>query len=119
MTLLYETSILGLAVKVFSDRVEYKTGLGGALEVIPIAQIASIKLGSFLVNRLTIETTGGREYVVTTGNKKEVAAANSAAAHRSAAAIKGGGLVLVLRREFRCVDMAAVPLGREDKQSDA
>src|SRR5260221_970284 len=75
MGLLYETSILGMSVRVFSDRVEYKTGFVGAVESIPINQIASIKLGSFLLNRLVIETTGGREYVITTGKKKEVAAA--------------------------------------------
>ena len=75
MGLLYETSILGFSVRVFSDRVEYTTGFGGAVESIPINQIASIKLGNFLLNRIVIETTGGREYEINTGKKKEVAAA--------------------------------------------
>jgi hypothetical protein len=73
MALLYETSILGMAVKVFSDRIEYKAGIGSGVEVIPISQIVSIKLGSWIVNRMTIETSGGREYVIVTSKKKEVA----------------------------------------------
>jgi hypothetical protein len=75
MALIYETRILGMSVKVFSDRVEYKPGLGSGVQLIPVNQIASIKLSQWLVNRLVIETTGGREYVITTGKKKEVAEA--------------------------------------------
>ena len=86
MTLLYETSLLGFSIKVFSNHIEYKAGLGGAIEMIPIAQIAGVKVGSFLVNRLTIETTGGREYVVPTGKKKEIATA----IYQAQAALRSG-----------------------------
>jgi hypothetical protein len=75
MTLIYETKLLGMSVRVFSDRVEYKPGLGSGVQIISVNQIASIKLGQWLVNRLVIETTGGREYVITTSKKKEVAEA--------------------------------------------
>jgi hypothetical protein len=70
---LYATSSFGLSVRVFSDRVEYKKPLG--LDIIPVSQIASVGVGSFLLNRLVIETTGGRKYVIATSRKKEVAEA--------------------------------------------
>jgi hypothetical protein len=73
MGLIFETRTLGISVKVFSERLEYKRGLGAGVDSIPIAQIASIKLGSWLINRLTIETTGGREYAIVTNKKQAVA----------------------------------------------
>lgn len=75
---LYETSnAIGISVKVFPDRVEYR--VLGQVEVIPISQIASIRPASIFLNKVTIETSGGREYVLATGKKKEVVEAISRA----------------------------------------
>jgi len=60
-------------IKIFSDRVEYKPAWLNGLEIIPIAQISSVKIGNWAAMQVVIETTGGREYVVRTGKKQEVA----------------------------------------------
>lgn len=85
MALAYETSTLGISVRVFSDRVEYKAGFASPVQSIPINQITSIKLGSIL-SRIVIKTTGGREYAIVTGKKRETADAiyRAQAALRSA-----------------------------------
>ncbi len=75
MALIYETGFLGMSIRVFSDHVEYKPGLASGVDWIPINQIASVKVGSWLINRMVIETTGGRDFVITTGKKKQIAAA--------------------------------------------
>jgi hypothetical protein len=72
MQLVFETTMLGIAVRVYSDRVEYKNFIG-PLESIPINQIASIKLGGSLVNRIVIETTCGHRYAIATAKKQELA----------------------------------------------
>jgi len=70
MALVYETSTLGISVRVVSDRVEYKAGFASPVQSIPINQITSIKLGSIL-SRIVIKTTGGREYAIVTGKKRD------------------------------------------------
>src|SRR6476646_7214515 len=74
MGLIYETRMWGGNwIKVFSDRVECKPAWLNGIETIPLDQIASIKVGNWAANRIIIETTGGREYVMLTNKKKEVA----------------------------------------------
>ena len=60
------------AIKVFADRIEYKHGLGGALDTIPLDQIASVR-PAVLASALTIETTGGFRREMVTVKKKELA----------------------------------------------
>jgi hypothetical protein len=69
---IYETSILGISIKVYPDRVEYRDSFMSPAQSIPIDQIASIRPADIL-NKLRLETTGGREIVLVTGRKKEVA----------------------------------------------
>jgi hypothetical protein len=73
MLLIHEVVVMGAWVKVFSDRVEYKPGWLNGIEIIPVSQIASIKLGNWYIRNLTIETTGGRAYVVLTRKKQAIA----------------------------------------------
>ena len=67
---LYETNYLGLWIKVFSNRVEFKAGAG--TQNIPINQIASIQLGMMGLMKITIETTGGKKYDIPCHKKNEV-----------------------------------------------
>lgn len=75
---LYTASMPGHVIKVFADRVEYKHGLGGAVDSIPIREIASVR-PAVLANALTIETLGGFQREMVTQNKKELAAAIASA----------------------------------------
>ena len=77
---LYETSTMGMWIKVYADRVEFKRKpLLHPIESVPLGQIASIKVGSAWKNTITIETTGGKEYEIPTGDKTNVADAIYAA----------------------------------------
>lgn len=69
---LYSAKLPGHVIKVFADRVEYKHGLGGAIDTIPIDQIASVR-PAVLASALTIETTGGFRREMVTLKKKELA----------------------------------------------
>lgn len=67
---LYETNYLGFWIKVFKNRVEFKSGVG--TQNIPISQIASIQLGMMGHMQVVIETTGGKKYKIPCIKKKEV-----------------------------------------------
>ncbi|HSW88015.1 MAG TPA: hypothetical protein VLG12_02520 [Candidatus Saccharimonadales bacterium] len=67
---LFKTSYLGLWIKVYPNRIDFKTGAGS--QSIPIAQIASIQLGSWGIMNVIVETTGGKKYKIPTKNKNEV-----------------------------------------------
>lgn len=75
MTLIYETKLLGSSVRVFTDHIEHKAGLGSGIQMIPISQIAGLKVGNWLANHLMIETTGGRKYTIVTNKKENIAEA--------------------------------------------
>jgi hypothetical protein len=67
---LYETSYVGFWIKVYSNRVEFKAGVGS--QSIPINQIASVQLPMMGIWKITLETTGGKKYAIPTSKKKEV-----------------------------------------------
>lgn len=67
---LYETNYLGFWIKVFSNRVEFKSGAGS--ESVPINQIASVHTGMIGMMKIILETTGGKRYSIPTFKKKEV-----------------------------------------------
>ena len=68
--LIYKTNYLGFWIKVFSNRVDFKSGVGK--QSIPISQIASVQLGMIGVMKIIIETTGGKKYKIPTLKKEEV-----------------------------------------------
>lgn len=74
MALVYESKSGGLPTRVFSDRVEYKTGWFGGDSSIPIKQIAGVESAA-IANTLTLTTTGGQRIVIRTPRKREVSAA--------------------------------------------
>lgn len=65
----FETSYLGFWIRVFPNRVEFKSGPGS--QNIPITQIASIQVGMVGLMQIIIETTGGKKYKIPTLKKKE------------------------------------------------
>lgn len=67
---LFETSYVGFWIKVFSNRVSFKAGVGS--QSIPINQIASVELAMMGIWKITLETTGGKKYAIPTHKKKEV-----------------------------------------------
>jgi hypothetical protein len=67
---IYQTSSLGFWIKVYSNRVEFKSGVGS--QSIPINQIASVQLAMMGIMKITLETTGGMTYSIPTNKKKEV-----------------------------------------------
>lgn len=67
---IYSTSYLGFWIKVFSNRVEFKSGAG--TQNIPINQIASIQLGMMGHMQVTLETSGGKKYTIPCLKKKEI-----------------------------------------------
>ena len=66
----YETSYMGFWIKVYSNRVEFKSGVGS--QNVPINQVASIELAMMGYYQITIETTGGKKYKIPCAKKKEV-----------------------------------------------
>lgn len=58
---IFETSFLGTRAKVFSDKVTYKVFFG-AERIIPIKQISSVQVSMPGVQRVIVETTGGKRY---------------------------------------------------------
>lgn len=61
---------MGFWVKVYPNRIEYKTPAG--VKSIPIMQVASIEQAMAGVLKITIETTGGQQIVIPTSKKKEL-----------------------------------------------
>lgn len=68
--LIYKTNYLGFWIKVFPNRVEFKSKAGK--QSIPISQIASVQLGMVGLMKITLETTGGKKYKIPTLKKEEV-----------------------------------------------
>lgn len=60
--LIFESSMLGFTVKVFTNRIEYKKLFQRV--VIPINQIASVDAGIPGVQAITVETTGGKKHKI-------------------------------------------------------
>jgi hypothetical protein len=67
---LFKNSYLGFWVKVYNNRVEFKSGVGS--KSIPINEIASIQVPMMGMWNITLETTGGKKYSIPTNKKKEV-----------------------------------------------
>lgn len=67
---LYESNYVGFWIKVYPNRVEFKTGAGS--ESVAINQIASISIPMMGIWKVTIETSGGKKYSIPTNKKKEV-----------------------------------------------
>lgn len=57
----FKTSLLGFAVKVYSDHIEYNPFFTGK-KIILAKQIASVEMGFPGVQELIIETTGGKQH---------------------------------------------------------
>jgi hypothetical protein len=57
---IYQTSIMGLKITVFPERIVYKKGYFGKEINIPAKQIASVVSG--ITGKVTIETAGGKKY---------------------------------------------------------
>jgi hypothetical protein len=66
----FETNYMGFWIKVYNNRVEFKSGVGS--ESIPINQIASVQIAMMGVMKITLETTGGKKYSIPTSKKKEI-----------------------------------------------
>lgn len=66
----FESNYLGFWIKVYSNRVEFKNGVGS--KSIPLTQIASVNLPLMGIMKVIIETTGGQKYEIPTMKKKEV-----------------------------------------------
>lgn len=67
---LYKTNYMGFWIKVYPNRVDFKSGAGS--QSIPINQIASVQLAMMGIMKITLETTGGKKYAIPAHNKKEV-----------------------------------------------
>jgi hypothetical protein len=67
---IYQTSNMGFWIKVYPNRIDFKSGVGS--QSIPINQIASVQLAGIGVMKITLETTGGKTYSIPTNKKKEV-----------------------------------------------
>ncbi len=62
---LFETSVLGHKIQVFSNRVVLQTWLGLGRRIdIPLDKIATIETGGIFQPSVTIETTGGEQFVI-------------------------------------------------------
>ncbi|MFH1444168.1 MAG: hypothetical protein ABIG34_02145 [Candidatus Peregrinibacteria bacterium] len=57
---LFQTSLMGFSVTVYPDRVTYRKMWAGEQSV-PLSQIASVTVAMMGVQRVTIETTGGKK----------------------------------------------------------
>jgi hypothetical protein len=67
---IYQTSNMGFWIKIYPNRIEFKSGTGS--QSIPINQIASVQLGRMGMMQITLESTGGKKYSIPTNKKKEV-----------------------------------------------
>ncbi len=67
---IYQTSYMGFWIKVYPNRVDFKSGVGS--QSIPINQVASVQLAMMGIMQITLETTGGQKYSIPTTKKKEV-----------------------------------------------
>jgi len=67
---LFKTNYLGFWIRVYANRVEFKSNVGR--QSIPINQIASVQLGMFGFMKITIESTGGKKYSIPCIKKREV-----------------------------------------------
>ena len=72
---IYKTNTVGSWIKIYSDKVVFNESLKmfGFLgsTTVPLNQIASVKT-NLLLNKITLETTGGKHYDIVTHKKKEV-----------------------------------------------
>jgi hypothetical protein len=66
---LYQTSYMGFYIKVFYDRVEFRSSQG--VQSIPMSKLAGVQVASMLIMQITIQTTDGRAYPVPTMKKQE------------------------------------------------
>lgn len=67
---IYENKYAGFWIKVYANRVDFKSGVGS--QSIPINQVASVQLAMMGMMKITLETTGGKSYSIPTSKKKEV-----------------------------------------------
>lgn len=67
---LFETNYLGFWIRVYLNRVEFKSGVGS--QSIPINQIASVQLGMMGLMSIVLETSGGKKYKIPCIKKQEV-----------------------------------------------
>src|SRR5260221_4506224 len=67
---IYQTSYMGFWIKVYPNRVDFKSGVGS--QSIPINQIASVQIAMMGVFQVTLESSGGMKYSIPTRKKKEV-----------------------------------------------
>jgi hypothetical protein len=67
---IYQTSYMGFWIKVYPNRVDFKSGVG--TQSIPLNQIVSIQPGTMGILQITLESTGGMKYAIPTTKKKEV-----------------------------------------------
>lgn len=67
---IYQTSYMGFWIKIYPNRVEFKSGTG--TQSIPLNQIASVQLGRMGIWQITLESTGGKRFSIPTSKKKEV-----------------------------------------------
>jgi hypothetical protein len=67
---IYETNYLGYWIKVYPNRVEFRSGIPGT-QSIPINQIASVQLGFMGLMQITLESAGGKKYNIPCFKKKE------------------------------------------------
>lgn len=91
---IYESNSMGFEVKVFWNRLEFKTFAGS--ETVPINQIAGVQLGMMGYWQVIVETTGGRKIKIPTHKKKELREAIYKAQemfHHSQGSVNNGGSV--------------------------
>jgi membrane protease subunit (stomatin/prohibitin family) len=67
---IYQTSYMGFWIKVYPNRVDFKSGVGS--QSIPINQIASVQIAMMGIFQVTLETSGGMKYSIPTRKKKEI-----------------------------------------------
>ena len=65
---IYQTSYMGFWIKVYPNRVDFKSGVGS--QSIPINQIASVQIAMMGIFQVTLETSGGMKYAIPTRKKK-------------------------------------------------
>ncbi len=66
---LYQTNYLGFYIKVFSDRVDFRSGKG--VQSVLMSQLAGVQIATMGIWQITIQTKDGQTYPVPTMKKKE------------------------------------------------
>lgn len=64
METLFQTSMLGYKVTVYPAYLSYKKSIFGSEITIPLDKVASVISGMPGVQRITIETSGGKKYKI-------------------------------------------------------